>query len=119
MRALTEGGAGPDVVIQCVGAAAQDEQAVAMAGAGRPRGLRRRDAGRHAACAAIEILWRELQLLGSRGFVPADIADAIDLYLAGRVRTDHLLDRVRPLAEANEALDDLREGRVLRSVLVP
>ena len=53
------------------------------------------------------------------GSCPTDIADAIDLYLAGRVRTDHLLDRVRPLEEANEALDDLREGRVLRSVLVP
>ena len=118
MRALTEGGAGPDVVLQCVGAAAQDEEAVAMAAPGgrvvfvgatpEPMQLR-----------SIEVLWRELQLLGSRGFVPADIADAIDLYLAGRVRTDHLLDRVRPLAEANEALDDLREGRVLRSVLVP
>jgi D-arabinose 1-dehydrogenase-like Zn-dependent alcohol dehydrogenase len=118
VRALTEGGAGPDVVLQCVGAAAQDEEAVAMAAPGgrvvfvgatpEPMQLR-----------SIEVLWRELQLLGSRGYVPADIADAIDLYLAGRVRTDHLLDRVRPLAEANEALDDLREGRVLRSVLVP
>jgi D-arabinose 1-dehydrogenase-like Zn-dependent alcohol dehydrogenase len=118
VRALTAGGAGPDVVLQCVGAAAQDEEAVAMAAPGgrvvfvgatpEPMQLR-----------SIEVLWRELQLLGSRGYVPADIADAIDLYLAGRVRTDHLLDRVRPLAEANEALDDLREGRVLRSVLVP
>ena len=68
---------------------------------------------------SVDILWRELQLLGSRGFVPDDIADAIDLHLAGRIRTDHLLDRVRPLAEANDALEDLREGRVLRSVLVP
>ena len=118
VRALTEGGAGPDVVLQCVGAAAQDEEAVAMAAPGgrvvfvgaTPEPMRLR---------SIEVLWRELQLLGSRGYVPADIADAIDLYLAGRVRTDHLLDRVRPLDEANEALDDLREGRVLRSVLVP
>jgi len=66
-----------------------------------------------------DLIWRELQMLGSRGFVPDDIADAIDLYLRGRIRTDHLLERVRPLAEANEALDDLRTGRVLRSVLVP
>ena len=40
---------------------------------------------------AVEIFWRELSVLGSRGFVPDDIRDAIDLYLAGRVRVDHLL----------------------------
>ena len=34
VRALTEGGAGPDVVLQCVGAAAPDEQALAMAAPG-------------------------------------------------------------------------------------
>lgn len=112
------GGYGADVVIQCVGSAAQDEQAIAMAGPGgrvvlvgaslEPMRVR-----------AVDILWRELAVLGSRGFVPADIEDAIDLHLAGRIRTDHLLDRVRPLAEANDALDDLRAGTVIRSVLVP
>ena len=68
---------------------------------------------------ATEIFWRELAILGSRGFVPDDIRDAIDLYLDGTLRVDNLVDAVRPLAEANEALDDLREGRVLRSVLAP
>jgi S-(hydroxymethyl)glutathione dehydrogenase/alcohol dehydrogenase len=58
-------------------------------------------------------------VLGSRGFVPDDIRDAIDLYLAGDLDVSHLVERVRPLAEANEALDDLVAGRVLRSVLVP
>ncbi len=118
VRALTDDGAGADVVLQCVGAAAQDEQAVAMAAPGgrvvfvgaSPDPMRLR---------TVEVLWGELQLLGSRGYVPDDIAEAIDLHLAGRIRTDHLLDRVRPLAEANDALDDLRGGRVLRSVLVP
>jgi D-arabinose 1-dehydrogenase-like Zn-dependent alcohol dehydrogenase len=118
VRALTADGAGADVVIQCVGSAAQDEQAVAMCGPGgrvvfvgaSPDAMSVR---------SVDILWRELQLLGSRGFVPADIADAIALYVDGRIRTDHLVERVRPLAEANLALDDLREGRVLRSVLLP
>lgn len=117
VRAFT-GGHGADVVIQLAADARADEQAIAMAGpAGRvvligaalePFSVR-----------AAEIFWRELSVLGSRGFVPADIQDAIELYLAGKLRVDHLLDRVRPLAEANAALDDLAAGRVLRSVLIP
>ena len=66
-----------------------------------------------------KIFWRELAVLGSRAFVPADISDAIDLYLDGRIVVDHLIERTRPLAEANEALDDLAAGRALRSILVP
>jgi Zn-dependent alcohol dehydrogenase len=68
---------------------------------------------------ASALVWRELTLLGSRGFTVQDIEEVIDLYLAGTVTTDHLTSHVRPLAEVNEALDDLREGRVLRSVLAP
>jgi len=54
-----------------------------------------------------------------RGFTVADIEAVIDLYLAGEISTDHLTAAVRPLEEANEALEDLRAGRVMRSVLVP
>jgi Zn-dependent alcohol dehydrogenase len=32
---------------------------------------------------------------------------------------EHLIQAVRPLEAANDALDDLRAGHVLRSVLVP
>ncbi len=116
VRALT--GAGPDVVIQCAGSAAADEQAIAMGGpAGRVvlvgsslEPFRAR---------AVDILWRELAVLGSRGFVPDDIRDAIDLYLGGTLTVDHLVERVRPLEEADAALEDLKAGRVFRSVLVP
>lgn len=33
--------------------------------------------------------------------------------------TDHLVGAIRPLEQGNAALEDLRAGRVLRSVLVP
>ena len=112
------GGYGADVVLQCAGDARADEAAIAMGGpSGRvvlvgaalePFSVR-----------AAEIFWRELEVLGSRGFVPADIADAIDLYLGGSLEVDHLVSITRPLREANAALDDLTEGRVLRSVLLP
>lgn len=117
VRSLT-GGHGADVVIQLVGDARADEQAIAMGGPGgrivligaalEPFSVR-----------AAEIFWRELSVLGSRGFVPDDIRDAIDLYLDGTLNMDHLVERVRPLGEANEALDDLIAGRVFRSVLIP
>lgn len=117
VRALT-GGHGADVVIQCAGSATADEQAIAMGGPGGRvvlvgsslEGFRAR---------AVELCWRELAVLGSRGFLPADIADAIDLYLRGSLRVDHLIGALRPLEEADAALEDLRAGRVLRSVLVP
>lgn len=112
------GGDGPDVVIQCVGSAAVDEQAIALATFGgrvvfvgsSPDQFRAR---------AVELCWKELTLLGSRGFTASDISEVVDLYLAGKLETSHLTASPRPLEEANEALEDLREGNVLRSVLVP
>jgi D-arabinose 1-dehydrogenase-like Zn-dependent alcohol dehydrogenase len=112
------GGHGADVVIQCAASAAMDEAAIDLAGfAGRivfvattPDSFQTK---------ASTLVWRELTLLGSRGFTPSDIEAVIDLHLAGRIATDHLTARQRPLEEANEALEDLRAGRVMRSVLVP
>src|SRR3954447_6507865 len=115
VKALT-GGHGPDVVIQCVGSAAVDEQAIAMGGPGGRVVLIGSSLDPFRA-RAVDIFWRELSVLGSRGFVPDDIRDAIDLYLDGTLRVDHLVDNVRPLAEANEALEDLKAGRGFRTVL--
>jgi propanol-preferring alcohol dehydrogenase len=117
VKSLT-GGHGPDVVIQCVGSAAVDEQAIAMGGPGG-RVVLIGSSLDHFRARAVDIFWRELAVLGSRGFVPDDIRDAIDLYLDGTLRVDHLVETVRPLDEANEALEDLKAGRVFRSVLVP
>jgi alcohol dehydrogenase, propanol-preferring len=117
VKALT-GGYGPDVVIQCVGSAAVDEQAIAMGGPGG-RVVLIGSSLDHFRARAVDIFWRELEVLGSRGFVPEDIRDAIDLYLDGTLAVDHLVATVRPLAEANAALEDLKSGRVFRSVLTP
>jgi propanol-preferring alcohol dehydrogenase len=112
------GGDGADVVVQCVGSAAVDEQAITLATFGgrvvfvgsSPEQFRAR---------AVELCWKELTLLGSRGFTASDIAEVIDLYLDGGLETAHLTAGTRPLEEANDALEDLKSGRVLRSVLVP
>lgn len=48
-----------------------------------------------------------------------DIPTLAALYLAGRLPLDRLIGRVRPLVEASVALDELRAGVGLRSILVP
>ena len=117
VRALA-GGFGADVVIQCVGDARVDEQAIAMGGPGG-RVVLIGAALEPFSVRAAEIFWRELSVLGSRGFVPDDIRDAIGLYLDGTLSVDHLVEHVRPLEEANEALRDLASGSVFRTVLMP
>src|SRR5581483_7394016 len=70
------GGDGPDVVIQCVGSPEVDEQAIELATFGgrvvfvgsSPDPFRAR---------AVEICWKELTLLGSRGFTAEDIAAVV------------------------------------------
>lgn len=117
VRSLT-GGHGADVVIQMAGDARADEQAIAMGGPGG-RVVLIGAALEPFSVRAAEIFWRELSVLGSRGFVPADISDGIDLYLDGTLDVSHLVRVVRPLNQANEALADLVAGRVFRSVLIP
>lgn len=112
------GGHGADVVLQCATSAAMDEAAIALAGyAGRVVFVA--TTPQPFSTYASTLVWRELTLLGSRAFTIADIEAVIDLYLRGVISTDHLTSVQRPLEQANEALDDLRAGRVLRSVLTP
>jgi propanol-preferring alcohol dehydrogenase len=109
---------GPDVVVQCASSAALDEAAIALGGYGARIVLVGTTVDAFSAKAS-DFVWRELSVLGSRGFTPDDIRAVIDLHLAGDIETGHLTARTRPLEEANEALEDLRAGRVLRSVLIP
>ena len=41
----------------------------------------------------------------------------LDLQREGAITTDHLVRNRRPLDQVNDALDDLRAGRVVRSVI--
>jgi alcohol dehydrogenase, propanol-preferring len=116
VRELTGGGA--DVVVQCAGSAALDAAAVEMAGIGGRAvfvGVSRERFG----VLAAELVWRELSLLGSCRFTRDDIRDVIGLHARGAITVAHLLERVRPLDEVNQALADVRSGEVLRSVLTP
>lgn len=116
--ARVAGPGGPDVVVQTVGSAAVDEQAIAAAGVGGKVILIGASTDTFAT-RSVDLIWREMSIHGSRGFIPDDIREVLDLHRRGQIRSDHLTAVQRPLTEANDALDDLRAGRVLRSVLRP
>ncbi len=112
------GGTGADVVLQCAGSVAAYRLALEVAGPGG-RVVFLGSTSDSFAIAPMPVIWSELSLMGSRGFIPADIEDAVALYCSGHLDLSRHLSSVRPLAEANAALEDLRDGKVLRSVLVP
>ena len=110
------GPGGPDVIIQTVGSAAVYRQALEAAGVG----CRVVAVGSTLDPFPVQVMglvWREATLAGSRGFTPQDIREVVDLHRRGAITTDHLVKHPRSLDEVNEALDDLRHGKVPRSVI--
>ena len=106
-------------MIQCVGDARVDEQAIAMGGPGG-RVVLIGAALEPFSVRAAEIFWRELSVLGSRGFIPARHRRTPSTCTSTARSTCATSWRpIRPLDEAAEALADLRAGRVFRSVLLP
>jgi alcohol dehydrogenase len=70
----------------------------------------------------LSLVAEERTLRGSYigGAVPVrDVPRYIELFQRGRLPVDRLLSSVRPIADINEAMDDLHHGRVVRQVLVP
>jgi S-(hydroxymethyl)glutathione dehydrogenase/alcohol dehydrogenase len=55
--------------------------------------------------------------LQGSGFPARDLSPMVAEYLDGKLKLDELITRRRPLAEVNDALDDLRAGNGLRTVL--
>lgn len=110
------GPGGPDVIIQTVGSEGVYRQAIAAAGIGC-RVVAVGSTLEPFPVNAMDLVWREAALVGSRGYTPQDIRDVVELHRQGVLTTDHLVQHARPLDQVNEALDDLRHGNVLRSVI--
>jgi Zn-dependent alcohol dehydrogenase len=68
--------------------------------------------------------WQLLQdrtLMGcfhGSGRARVDFLWILELYRQGKIKLDELISRYRPLAEINQAFDDLKLGKVARTVLV-
>lgn len=110
------GPGGPGVIIQTVGSADVYRQALDAAGVGC-RVVAVGSTLDQVPVQVMGLVWREATLAGSRGFIPQDISEVVDLHRRGVVTTDHLVQHPRPLDQVNQALDDLRSGAVLRSVI--
>ena len=110
------GPGGPDVIVQTVGSATVYRQAIAAAGIGC-RIIAVGSTLDPIPLNPMDLVWREATLAGSRGYTPDDIRDVVDLHRDGSITTEHLVRHPRPLDQINEALDDLRQGNVLRSVI--
>ena len=106
-----------DVVLECSGVDAMARFAVECAGY-RARVVMVSASREPFPVSTGELIWREMSVQGSRGFTPGDIEAVLEHVRQGRLTTDHLTADQRPWRQANEALDDLREGRSTRTVLV-
>lgn len=115
IRALT-GGAGADVVFECVGIA----ETMAAASTALGRGGRLVFIGYSAdsfTVHPIQLVVFEQQVMGSVGATLQDLYEAVELVARGVVRT--VVDRTLPLEEFQTALDAVERGEVLgKAVLV-
>jgi len=117
IRSLT-GGLGADAVLQCAPSPEMDEAGFACLAPG----------GRMVTIAAnqepfrlrsVDFIWGEKTIVGSRGFTKRDIEECIRLYESGRLRLSHLLDHQLPLEKINQAMDNLSDPNVVRTVIRP
>jgi 2-desacetyl-2-hydroxyethyl bacteriochlorophyllide A dehydrogenase len=109
-------GLGVDAVIQCAPGEAAYNAALLCLG----RGGRLVIVGTSKTPIPVEtnhMLWKEQELIGSRGFTRADIRQGLDWYARGQIRVDHLVAHRRPLSQINEAIADLDNPDVVRTVI--
>lgn len=121
VRDLTHGGA--DYVFDCIGLPETVTEAVAMLGvAGSAVVVGLTALGATASFSPLTLGESEQRIMGSNyGSCRPGIAFPFlaDLYADKRLKIDELISSRRPLSEAQAALDDLKAGRGIRSVLDP
>ncbi|RMG45046.1 MAG: alcohol dehydrogenase [Acidobacteria bacterium] len=114
VRRLFDGGA--DIAIEAIGHPATIEQAFDCARTGGRLcvvGYTDQMAGLNAA----RLMFREMEIVGSLGCRPVDYPAIIQLVAQGRIRVEPVVTHRFPLAEINQALDVLRRGDGLRSII--
>jgi Zn-dependent alcohol dehydrogenase len=66
-----------------------------------------------------KIMFQELEIRGSLGCRPVDYPRIIELARTGKIRVAQLVTNRVSLAQINSGFDALREGRGLRTIVVP
>ncbi len=65
------------------------------------------------------VMYREMEVVGSLGCRAVDYPRVFELVRQGKIKVQELVSARFPLAEINEALDHVRAGQGIRSVVVP
>lgn len=65
------------------------------------------------------VMYREMEIVGSLGCRAVDYPRVIDLVRQGKIKVVELVSKRFPLEQINEALDYVRGGEGIRSVVVP
>ncbi|EKE03490.1 MAG: 6-hydroxycylohex-1-ene-1-carboxyl-CoA dehydrogenase [uncultured bacterium] len=66
-----------------------------------------------------KIMFFEQEIIGSIGCAPSDYPKIISLVKDGKIKLDQLIAKKYELADINTALDELRESKVLRNIILP
>ena len=109
-------GGNVDVVVECSGDPAMARFAIEVAGF-RARVVMVGASTEPFSIWSGDLIWRELSVMGSRGFTPLEISAVLDLVTEGQLNTDHLTADRRSWRDAENALMDLQAGRTTRTVL--
>ncbi len=117
VRKLT-GGGGVDVAFEVVGRPASQEQAFGCVRTGGRLVLVGYSSDTLALNAG-RVMYREMEVIGSLGCRPVDYPRVIELARQGRIKVAELVTHRFPLNEINAALDTLRSGAAIRTVIVP
>ena len=111
-------GGGADVAFECVGTPATQEHAFASTRNGgrlvmvgySPKPMKL-NSGR--------VMFREMEVVGSLGCRSADYPRVIEMVRRGKLRVADLVTARYALEDINEALEGLRAGIGLRSIVTP
>ncbi len=116
IRKMTDGGA--DIAFEAIGNPVTQAQAFACV----------RNGGRFVVVGYSEkpmtldtrrVMYRELEVIGSVGCRPVDYPRVLELVRQGKIKVAELVTAKFPLDEINAALDTLRRGEGIRSVITP
>jgi Zn-dependent alcohol dehydrogenase len=65
------------------------------------------------------VMYREMEIIGSLGCRAVDYPRVLELARQGKIKVKELVTACFPLDEINVALDTLRRGEGIRSVITP
>ena len=116
LRKLTGGGA--DIAFECIGNPITQEQAFNSVRAGG-RFVVVGSSDKPMTLNTGKVMFREIEIIGSLGCRAVDYPRVLELARQGKIRVAELVTAKFRLDQINDALDTLRRGEGIRSVIVP